>query len=963
MPNYTQGFYDLNVIPDPYNTGAKGTLTPVNEVEYLMSENIAQGSTWYVTKSITNINNGIFENIDFGNVCVFINKSDTPDIIEFINCNFEGDGSLTYAIQQGFTNYSLGKKVICRNCTFQKFNSSAINSAPNMELYNCYIRGNGGDGIKGCCSIIKNCYIADNGYAENAHADGIQISGITNYVENISIENCRFENLEIVNGNNPHLSNSGIFFSLESLANMGSDGASLKNIYINGGGYSIYLGTKSGEITNLYTENIQIGCSKRYENVYPSKEATQFLSENVYDSNGLYVSSVWKEDDKVKLCVTNYTNQESVLTIITDNNRYTFNISACPTYEQYINVYTDQKEAPFNLVKEIPKCSYLVCYDGDVSIDNQIRYVVFEEKYNTISELFKDICNSVRQKDGSTELIEHQNLPLRIMQINNSAYEEEPRYYDTLNELFIAICNAIRTKTFTTDDILHSDIPQKILSIITQRTVIPQTGTWQLKNTTNKKYVILGTDDDNVGNAWFFRLLRSYGFKYTMNVESENAIIFKNLGNDIDEDTFTEQDAPSLFPNGVNVIELGKYLHNNNLGEVAQHGSSEKTLWDSAKLTGDFLNNLYATYIQAGGTKTQQELANAIKEQLSDTDGSQDASYIAECREQLENVYGFYIDTVGGWGGEPKAIIDGIELSLNQIKGTANYDWRKHEYAVVSSRVGSTYISNINLYDLTRMAIDLTTIPNHLEKVPIGHIVEFFCHSPKTDATVEQWRSTLSYLKDLSDNNKIEVITRREYFDLGEYVSNPIVKIEVSRDNIPIGETDDISAYNVIATYQDGTNANVSKEAIVDNSGVNVNVEGSYVVYATYRGFNTTANVSVVDAKYTLPTELKTTNYWFVFKDNGRNKLFCGNTSGKFGSASVSSNTLAFINCENGYINGWESDDGKTWVQNTINLPNYKTIKTNETTAVSHNYNFGMSAKTSVTWLETSNNFELAYPY
>lgn len=50
---------------------------------------------------------------------------------------------------------------------------------------------------------------------------------------------------------------------------------------------------------------------------------------------------------------------------------------------------------------------------------------------------------------------------------------------------------------------------------------VPQSGTWQLKATTGKKYIILGTDDDNNGNAKYFRLLRAYGFPYTMNTEAE----------------------------------------------------------------------------------------------------------------------------------------------------------------------------------------------------------------------------------------------------------------------------------------------------------------------------------------------------------------------------------------------------------------------------------------------------------
>ena len=88
--------------------------------------------------------------------------------------------------------------------------------------------------------------------------------------------------------------------------------------------------------------------------------------------------------------------------------------------------------------------------------------------------------------------------------------------------------------------------------------IVPQTGTWQLKTTTGKKYIILGTDDDNSGNAKYFRLLRTYGFPYTMNVEAENASITKALGNDVDDTIFTDTDAPALFPDGVDVITLGK---------------------------------------------------------------------------------------------------------------------------------------------------------------------------------------------------------------------------------------------------------------------------------------------------------------------------------------------------------------------------------------------------------------------
>lgn len=35
-------------------------------------------------------------------------------------------------------------------------------------------------------------------------------------------------------------------------------------------------------------------------------------------------------------------------------------------------------------------------------------------KYNTVDALFDGICNAIRKKDGTTELIEHQDIPERI---------------------------------------------------------------------------------------------------------------------------------------------------------------------------------------------------------------------------------------------------------------------------------------------------------------------------------------------------------------------------------------------------------------------------------------------------------------------------------------------------------------------------------------------------------------------
>lgn len=506
-----------------------------------------------------------------------------------------------------------------------------------------------------------------------------------------------------------------------------------------------------------------------------------------------------------------------------------------------------------------------------------------------------------------------------------------------------------------------SDLVQSDESTATSCFEVPQTGTWQLKNTTDKKYIILGTDDDNVGNSKFFRLLRTYGFPYTMNVEAENVSIKKELGPDTDDVIFTSEDAPALFPNGVDIVTLGKYLYENDLGEVAQHGASGSTLWDSEQLTGDFLTALHTSYVKKGGTKTEEELRDAIMEQLSNTDGSQGASYVSDSRTCLEEAYGFPIDTVGIWGGAPIAIVDGIECNLNHIKGTGNYDWRANNYTSVGAVLG-TWKGNRSTYDISRVTCGVDEVADYIEKIEPGKVCEFFWHMPFQDEPdITKWRALFEYIKSLVDSGKAEVVTRSQYAELGEWVENPITFILIDRENISLGEVDSDCAYTVTATYADGSTANVTDEAILNRSAVNTGISGRYTVSALYRGFRSTVPVSVIDTSYTVPEGLKDNNCWFIAKNETQNVLIAGNTTGTFGRAGSSANKLVFLNCSNGKFNGWVSfDHGATWTQVNTNNQHYRNIKTNATDGTS-GFNFGCDAGDYITWLETSGNFSISY--
>lgn len=516
------------------------------------------------------------------------------------------------------------------------------------------------------------------------------------------------------------------------------------------------------------------------------------------------------------------------------------------------------------------------------------------------------------------------------------------------------------TKTTSIDITVSATTPEPEPSPI-----VPQTGTWQLKTTTGKKYIILSTDDDNNGNPKYFRLLRTYGFPYTMNVEAENASITKALGNDVDDTIFTDTDAPALFADGVDIITLGKYLHDNNLGEAAQHGSSAKVLWDSEKLTGDFLTSLHTSYVEQGGTKTEEELRTAIMEQLADTDGSQGAVYVDNSRATLEELYGFPIYTVGLWGGSPIATVDGIECNLNSIKSTSNYDWRAKNYTAVGALVGQ-FGTNKSTYDLARITCGVNDVASYIEKIETDKVCEFFWHMPFNDEPdVSKWRTLFNYIKDLVDNGKAEVVTRKQYAELGEYVENPIVSLSLVRDgSLNVGDVDSDEAYTITATYADGTTENLSTEVILDRSAINTTEAGTYTAYATYRGFTASTSVIVITETFSYPSSLKDAVTWFVYSNDSNGNLYCGNCTTGFSEATKLEGRLIFLATEGGSkINGWKSaDNGATWEQVTTNRTAWNTtVTTYRTSDTDGGYFFNSQWGDKISWIETSGNFEIMY--
>lgn len=301
---------------------------------------------------------------------------------------------------------------------------------------------------------------------------------------------------------------------------------------------------------------------------------------------------------------------------------------------------------------------------------------------------------------------------------------------------------------------------------------IPQTGTFTLKAPYNtKKILMMGTDDDSSGNTKLFRLMRTYGFPYKMNTMVER--LNTRLGTDAD-DAFSATDAPSIFSEATTVTNVATYLHNSGLGEVCMHGISTATLWNSDYLSDSahatYWTELYTTYTNGGGTKTEEELRLAIKAELPTTDLAQGATYVSDSRATIETTLGFPLYCIGMWGGTPKVTIDGVELSLGRFRDT-NYPYRENNWKLVSTLINvGTHYGNANLWQGDRRSLDnIDTVSTVLQGMSAGTWVDLYTHF-WGNCTYSQWRDIFDLIKGYVDRGEAIVVTPSQLFQMGEFV-------------------------------------------------------------------------------------------------------------------------------------------------------------------------------------------------
>ncbi|MBO7535762.1 MAG: hypothetical protein J6T34_01285 [Bacilli bacterium] len=389
-------YRDKVVIPDKFNTGIQipeSSLVPITTL-------IPSWSGYITSQVISALGSNVIEGVLFEGQTTF--KTATGQGVTFINCKFVAKSSSPYAmIFNGDWSSSLYVHFI--NCEFSGYQSAAIQPPPsNMIVKNCKIHDMGSDGAKGGFDDggYENCYIYKCGLSDGAHADGIQTTGSQ---RNFYIRNCRFD----MPKTSECVSNAGLFYTQEYPA----VDCEIRDVLIFGGGYAFYLGEKEGSqgsITNLTSSNIKIGYGEHYGLFYCND--SQFSN---YTSNGtitrqdkIFVSSVFKDVDGVKVVATNYTNSDRTLVCVTDVDTYTFTVPALPAYAD--SLQTPFADFDFDNVYTV-QGTYVICYDTSVSDANEIRYQIVD-----VNTLFTSIGDAVRSQRSETEIYARTDLPYKI---------------------------------------------------------------------------------------------------------------------------------------------------------------------------------------------------------------------------------------------------------------------------------------------------------------------------------------------------------------------------------------------------------------------------------------------------------------------------------------------------------------------------------------------------------------------
>lgn len=343
-------------IPDSYNTGTNGELS---DFLTLYPDAYINNNLVYITKKFVEEYGNEISNFVLKDYGIYF-KEPIGDF-KISNAKFSGNQNLSYAVQLTNDYVKAGNTVTVENCEGSYYNA-AFNTGMNFKFVNCYIHDMYQDAFKADTNVsIQNCYVRGCGLSKDSHADGVQVASNTKEEINIEIRNTRFEQPFIAK---KYYENSCVFIKLEE---EGYGKISLSDLYLNGGNYSFYiLQNQDKEYTNMQYEinNIKIGDSARYG----KREIKVDIPEQseIQNVNQLYVTSVFEQDGKVYVSVTNDSMESRTLKIVTEKEEKEFEVDRC--WDGTSTEASDNEVQSFDQLFEIDPSEVIRCYEGDTLI-------------------------------------------------------------------------------------------------------------------------------------------------------------------------------------------------------------------------------------------------------------------------------------------------------------------------------------------------------------------------------------------------------------------------------------------------------------------------------------------------------------------------------------------------------------------------------------------------------------------
>ena len=354
------------VIPDVYNTGASGELKDFTTLYPNASIN---GKLIYITQAFVNEYGNEIGNFVLEGYGLYF--KDPVGNFKISNAKFIGDISISYAIQ--LTNTYLagsnGNIVTVENCEASYY-KSAFNNGRCFKFIKCYVHDMYQDAFKADNLVtVDSCYVQGCGLSSDSHADGVQVSSTgTSETINIEIMNTRFEQPFITG---KYYENSCVFIKFTKSA---SGKITLSNLYMNGGNYSLYILQATGnDYSNMQYQinNVRIGSSARYGQVMI--DSNVLGDKDIQKINQLYVGSVFKQNGKLYVSVTNDSSEARTLRIVTDKEEKEFMVERC--WDGTSQDSVEYSTIPVDRLFELNSASTVTCYDGE----NMIGVFQFSE--------------------------------------------------------------------------------------------------------------------------------------------------------------------------------------------------------------------------------------------------------------------------------------------------------------------------------------------------------------------------------------------------------------------------------------------------------------------------------------------------------------------------------------------------------------------------------------------------------